>query len=158
MRLRKLTAVAAVTGLLCVLSSCSAIGGITDMLDDGKVTAVSLTAGDCIVSSDLGESFDKVPRVECTEPHDAEVVSVFKMPNGDFDEEAMDDAALVTCFADADSYLGGDYSAITSEGLEVIYFTPSSQSWAAGDHEVTCLVATVSQENELTSSVKGMGA
>ena len=165
MKIRNLLTGVAIICLLSALSGCSIIGGLFgDNRDpDGQVTgagnvdAFSLRVGDCLISSELEDSFSEVPAVPCNEPHDSEIIYVFDMPGEIYNEEEISDAADDACLAEVANYIGPDWESLTSEGLEVSYFSPGRESWSNGDREVDCIIYTISGENELTSSVKGMG-
>jgi len=115
--------------------------------------------GDCIISADLGEQFSELPAVPCTEPHDAEITYMFDMQDGDYDEDAINEAGFDQCEKAAIDYVGPNYETVGAEGLDWDYFSPTRDSWEKmGDREVDCLVFSLSGENDLTSSVKGLGA
>ena len=149
----------------CLLGTMAGCSGGNDASRDtdaqitsgGNVSAFSMYIGDCLISSDLDDQFSEVPAVPCTEPHDSEVIYIFDMPDGAYDEDAIGAAGDDQCSQEIVSYVGPNYDTVTSEGLDWTYFSPTSESWASGDREVDCLAYTLSYENELTSSVKGLG-
>ena len=154
--------------LLVTMGGCSAVSGLfgggdaqrdpdDQITSGGNINAFSLHVGDCLISSDLDSSFSDVPAVPCTEAHDSEVFYLFDMPDGTFDEDAIDDAAGQECPRALNSYVGPNYASVGSEGLDWSYFVPTEDSWANGDREVDCVAYAVSGTNELTSSVKGLG-
>jgi len=84
-----------------------------------------LSVGDCLnYPSDGGnELLTGVKRLECGEPHDAEVIGLFDMPEGDFPgEDEVTDYASANCPGEFDNFLG-----------------PTEESWALGDREIVCL-------------------
>ncbi|MCL2735995.1 MAG: septum formation family protein [Propionibacteriaceae bacterium] len=163
MKVRNLVAIAGVAFALSLMSGCSSstpeqrdTGG--QITGAGNVDAFSLHVGDCLISSALQDTFQDVPGVPCTEGHDSEVIYIFDMPDGTYDETAIDDAAQDACAQGIVDYVGPNYASLTSQGLDWSYFSPSQDSWnQRNDREVDCVAYTVSEENELTSSVKGMG-
>lgn len=164
MKIHKLLAGVAALCLLGVTSGCSLLGIGSDPRDpsgeataSGKVDAFSLRVGDCIISSDLGNSFSEVPLVPCTEAHDAEIIYIFDIEGSIYNKSTIEDAAWDQCEKAMTDYVGPNYDKIGSEGLDISYFSPTADSWKNGDREVDCIAYTVSEKNELTSSVKGAG-
>ena len=114
----------------------------------------SLKVGDCF-NGGSGETVVDVEVVPCTEAHDFEV---FATPSYTAGGDAFPGNEAMTAFADREcvtafqTYVGSDYAA--SE-LGVRYLTPTSESWAAGDRVVDCLLYLEGQK--LTSSMRGSG-
>jgi len=157
-----LTGIAAVC-LLGTMAGCSGGGDAARDTDaqitsGGNLSAFSMYIGDCLISANLDDQFSEVPAVPCTEPHDSEVIYIFDMPDGDYNEDAIEAAGDDQCAQEIVTYVGPNYDTVSSEGLDWSYFTPTSESWDQGDREVDCIAYTASSENELTSSVKGLGA
>jgi len=113
----------------CPERSSTAIYPTAETWKDGDREAVcileslfDLSVGDCINYPDAGELTD-IERIDCAEPHDGEVVDVFDMPDGDYPGEGgVAEYADANCPADAD-----------------FHFTPTEESWSAGDREVVCI-------------------
>jgi len=166
MTLRKLFAASALACTLALTSACSLFGGgeaergaDDEITTGGNISAFSMHIGDCIISADLGSQFSEVPAVPCTEPHDTEITYMFDMQDGDYDEDAIDEAGIDQCEKAAIDYVGPNYATVGAEGLHWDYFSPTKESWEnMDDREVDCLVYSLSGENDLTSSVKGLGA
>ena len=74
------------------------------------------------------------------------------MPDGEFDQVAIDEAGETECSAAIAEYVGPGWE---DTGLWYLQFSPSSGSWEQGDREIDCLAVTISEELELTASVKG---
>lgn len=84
-----------------------------------------LNEGDCInyPTGTAGEVLSGVKRLDCADPHDAEVIGLLDMPDGDFPgEDEATDYALANCPAEFDNFLG-----------------PTEESWSQGDREIVCL-------------------
>ena len=145
----KLFAGAAVLGVLAALSGCGLLGG-------DKTDVFSLKVGDCgDVASFGGSSVSEVKLVACTEPHNGEVIYLFDMPDGAFDEDAIWDAVKDQCIKAMDSYVGPNWDEV---GLEPGGLFPSEGSWNnMHDREIVCYAQTQSGQNELTDTVKGLG-
>ncbi len=163
MRIKNVVAVAA---LMCVagsLSACSLLDNgagrdaDSQITEAGQVDAFSLHIGDCLVSSDLETEFEEVPAVPCTEAHDTEVIYLFDMPDGAFDDDAISAAADDACATAMDDYVGPNWGDLVDGDLSYSYFTPTEDGWAQGDHEVDCVAQTYSGDLSLTSSLKGLG-
>lgn len=123
----------------------------------GNVDAFALHLGDCLISSQLEDTFNEVPGVPCSQAHDSEVVYIFDMPDGAFSDDDIKAAASDTCPDQVASYVGPNYATVTAGGLDWDYFSPSQDSWTQGDREVDCVVYTIDGQNDLTSSLKGLG-
>jgi len=81
-----------------------------------------LSVGDCINYPDAGE-LTNIERTDCAEPHDGEVVDVFDISDGDYPgDDGVSQYAGENCPAEAD-----------------FHFTPTEESWSAGDREVVCI-------------------
>jgi len=165
MAIRKIVAGIAALGALVLMSGCSLLGldGTStrdpnaDITASTNVNAFDLQVGDCMISSQLEGSFTSLPVVPCTEAHDSEITAVFDMPEGIYDPQLIADLADGRCEVAAIEYVGPLYAEISSQGLATSYFGPTEGGWDNGDREVDCYVYTISEEDELTSSVQGMG-
>jgi len=164
----KLKTVLAGLGVVCALGALAGCGGNSqpeqrDSSDQitqaGQVDAFSVHIGDCLISNSLDSTFTNVPGVPCSDPHDSEVIYIFSMPDGTFDQDAIDSAAEDECPTQMASYVGPNWDTALDGNITYTYFTPTSESWSqGGDREVDCLAATNSGTNDWTSSVKGVGA
>ena len=104
----------------------------------GTESVFDLRVGDCV--NDLEETTAEVTVevVPCSQPHDAEVISSFELPGGDYPGED-------SIFRVADRRCSRELDAVTgAQGAEVFYFYPTEQSWGTGDRQVNC-VALFSQ-------------
>ena len=82
-----------------------------------------LQVGDCIRYPGEEELFESVERVDCSELHDAKVVSSVEMTGTSFPgDDAVSDYGFQNCPGSTDQILG-----------------PTSESWQFGDREITCL-------------------
>jgi Domain of unknown function (DUF4190)/Septum formation len=101
----------------------------------GTESVFDLRVGDCV--NDLEETTAEVSVevVPCAQPHDAEVISSFELPEGDYPGED-------SIFQVADRRCSRELGAVAS--AEPFYFYPTEQSWGTGDRKVNC-VALFSQ-------------
>jgi hypothetical protein len=119
--------------------------------------ATELEVGDCFDGASEGETVVSVTPVECDKPHDKEVFAVFDYPSSPSDYPG-DDAILAEaeegCIPAFGSYVGKDFEAST---LEVLYLTPTTDTWRQGDKEITCTLLAPNPGEKLTGSMRGSG-
>ena len=154
-----LVALAAVVSY--TLSGCSAPGGASVESGRDKATAENTASGsierfafklgDCKMSSGQGlvSDADVVP---CDEPHDEEVFFEYKMPDGEFSEEAIDAASQEQCTGDAFTEFVG--LAFNDSVLEVYPLTPTEQTWNEyNDRVIQCIISDPA--GQVSTSLKG---
>jgi len=95
--------------------------------------------------------------VPCDEAHDSEIIYVFQITDTTYSEAGIDAQADEKCGQAMIDYVGPYYTDVLPE-LNYSWFSPTSQSFAQGDREVDCLAYVVYEDEELTQSVKGLGA
>lgn len=118
-----------------------------------------VTAGDCINLLDPVEDGETtfvstLEKVDCHTAHDAEVFAVFDLEMVDWPGSDLVYLEGDTgCFDRFEGYVGIDY-------MESYYFyevfTPTADSWAAGDRTVACVI--VDPGGILDGPVRGSGA
>lgn len=131
MSLRLITPLA----LTLLLAGCSAPNA--DGAED--VGVFDLAVGDCLIDDTEGEVAETV-KIGCDKPHLSEVYHLFDLPGGAFPERAvMDKAVEAGCLSAFEPYVGLDY-----DSSEFVFTTlePTPESWADGDQEVVCMLAT----------------
>ncbi len=137
----------AVAGMLFV----SACGSQVLKLDIG--TCFDDPVSESAVSENLVAS-DDVPIVDCDKPHDNEVFANQDLTGDSFPGvERTSNRAAQLCLAAFDAYIGAPYE--TSK-YEILWFTPSEETWDAGDREVICF-AFDQNLDKITGSVNGIG-
>lgn len=112
--------------------------------------------GDCITDSVSGQSISSFEVVDCDEPHTAELIHKFDLPDGEFPDQAEAEAAVEEeCLGDVfEDYVGTPY-----EESEIFLFpvTPTQETWEqADDREVLCF-AGLAGGAELSESIEGSG-
>jgi hypothetical protein len=103
----------------------------------GSVSAFSIREGDCFSDiADLGSEVTELPAVPCEEPHGAEVIHVFDMPDGDFPgDPAVQTAVQEGC---GPAFEEQPYAADLAYDMNVFY--PTQQSWEElDDREIVCV-------------------
>jgi hypothetical protein len=115
--------------------------------DGEETSAFDLEVGDCFsVESD---QLTSVTVVECAASHEYEAFALFDHPAGP-DEAYPGDAAIVEyadveCQPHFEAYVGHDYQ---TSIWYITSLTPSDQTWADGDREVTCLLNQQDDDEE----------
>ena len=99
----------------------------------GTESVFDLRVGDCV--NDLEETTEvSVEVVPCSQPHDAEVISSFELPGGEYPGED-------SIFRVADRRCSRELAAVAgAQGGQPFYFYPTEQSWGTGDRQVNCVV------------------
>lgn len=116
----------------------------------------SITVGDCINDPEDTEAVEvqSVEAVPCTDPHDNEAYYAEDLPDGDFPgEDEVQAAAEEICLREFEAFVGLSYE---ESRLGAFPFTPTQESWEAGDdREVLCMVYDAAGE-PLVGSVEGI--
>lgn len=111
---------------------------------EGTLLFEDLRIGDCLMdplNGSQGEA-DEVDAVPCSQSHDLEVMATVRLREASTypgEQEAFFEAADL-CLLMFDGYVGRDYE---SSALDVTIYSPTEQSWKAGDREAVCLVGRV---------------
>ncbi|MGW0992631.1 DUF4190 domain-containing protein [Streptomyces sp. NPDC002523] len=127
--------------------------GIEDGARGGA--SVSLVKGECFDAPGgrlSGETYD-VDEVPCTGEHDGEVFASFRLGAGGYPgDESVADTSDRRCYGLQDAY-AMDGWAVPAD-VDVYYLTPTEDSWAAGDREVTCVFGNTTEGQNLTGSLR----
>jgi hypothetical protein len=116
----------------------------------------SLKVGDCFTGGTSDENVSNVSIVDCSQPHDGEIYSVFDYPNA---PSAFPGDGTVTqtgdsqCAQDFATYVGIDWSESSIYSFSELQ--PSSDSWGQGDRTIDCVILSKTQGQQLTGSAKG---
>lgn len=124
--------------------------GATEPAEPEDVGVFDLAIGDCLIDDTEGEVAETT-KVDCTTPHLSEVYHLFDLPGGAMPEgEAMTAAVQAGCLAAFEPYVGLDY-----DSSEYVFTTlePTPESWADGDREVVCMLAT-QDDSKITGSLR----
>lgn len=145
----------AIGGIFLALWVAGFVGGFIGEFTDGAETPAPTTAatptdgsvigwdeiavGDCLVLP-TEDVFSEIRRVPCSLPHGGEVFAVVDHPGTAYptdDEVAsfVDD----TCRPTFATWTGSTFD--DQELLDVNYFSPTDESWDAGNHSVQCYLA-----------------
>jgi hypothetical protein len=127
--------------------------GIKDGARDGA--SISLVKGECFDAPGgrlSGETYD-VDRVPCSGEHDGEVFASFRLGAGRYPgDDSVAGTADERCYGLQDAY-AMDGWAVPAD-VDVYYLTPTEDSWAAGDREVTCVFGNTTEGRNLTGSLR----
>jgi hypothetical protein len=119
--------------------------------------ATQLEVGDCFDGAVEGETVVSVTPVDCDQPHDKEVFAVFDYPDAPDaypGDEAVRAEAEEGCIPAFRSYVGKEFETST---LNVLYLTPTADTWRQGDKEITCTLLAPNEGEKLTGSMRGTG-
>ncbi|MER6087231.1 DUF4190 domain-containing protein [Streptomyces bluensis] len=118
-------------------------------------TTFSVEKGECFDAPNgslEGYAYD-VDTVPCDGEHDAEVFANFEIPGADYPgDDELTETADEKCYDLADAYAMDSWA--LPEYVDVYYFTPTRQSWSAGDREVTCMFGSTDENTGLTGSLR----
>jgi hypothetical protein len=135
------------------LAALAGVGLISSIAACGGQVATA-EVGECIVTDELGtEGITEIPTVDCSEPHDAQVVGKFDLEDGDFPgDDAIGTAAEEGCIPEFESFVG---VAATESSLEISFIHPTEETWnQADDREVLCFAVSA---EDATESWEGSG-
>ncbi|GAA2586257.1 hypothetical protein GCM10010435_75590 [Winogradskya consettensis] len=94
----------------------------------------SLAPGDCIRELTESTRVDELPKVPCTQPHTAEVYTVFTFPRGDYPGDAEIEAETEKRCMRSFTPFAKD----GNENMDINYTYPSRSSWVI-NRTVTCI-------------------
>ena len=119
----------------------------------GGDSVTNLGVGDCFTESAISDNtaVTNVPTVDCTQPHEYEVIGTHTHEGGDWPgAAAVEIAAYEACAAEFESYVGSLYA---TSSILLVPMNPTEEGWAGGDRESLCLAQTETR----SSSVEGSG-
>lgn len=97
---------------------------------------LSLQVGECFDDPASFEEVVDVPRVDCAEPHDNEVVGLHQLGGSEYPgNDAVAGLADNACVSIFENYTGMSY---LESSYEFGWLVPTDESWASGDREVIC--------------------
>jgi hypothetical protein len=98
--------------------------------------------GQCVDAETAdGEEVSSLPVVDCSQPHQGEIYALPQLPDGDFPgDAAVTQAAEEECLGQAfTDYVGLSYQ---ESEFQVAPYLPNAESWAGGDREIVCVIAS----------------
>lgn len=140
-----LAIVAAIVAIIMTSASRDSSGEITDA---GDVSAFKLETGDCVSDLELSRAITSLPAVPCDEPHQAEVVGVFDLPDGEYPSGAELTSQADAGCADRLSLYAP--TAMNDSSLQISYLYPLEKQWPT-DREVVCFA--VATTGTMTGSI-----
>ncbi|MGW2514292.1 septum formation family protein [Streptomyces scopuliridis] len=143
---RSLRGISAVAALLAI----GAVGcsGVSDAVDSAKDGAKTVARQRSVFSLDIGDCYNPSARAEgtayaveivpCDEAHEGQVVGEFAI---DKSKEYPGDDGVATiadnrCPVEAQKYATDTWA--LPKGVALFHYTPTKESWATGDREVSC--------------------
>jgi hypothetical protein len=141
------------------LAGCSLLGGGTPSTatttDPSTGSDVfSIKVGDCLNDASVNGEVSTVPIVDCSTPHDSEAYFSDSLAEGDFPgDDAVKQGAETICGPAFADFVGAPYQ--QDAGYDYSYYTPTLDSWNAGDREVMC-VAFDPTGAQVTGTLKGI--
>ena len=117
-------------------------------------SVLDLTEGQCIQLPEGESQVAAVETIDCEEPHDAEVFSVFELEEGDFPgPDEVRAQAQEGCLEEFEGYVG---AAFEESSLEFSALTPNEDGWGRGDREIVCYLRDPA--GQLEGSMQDSGA
>ena len=111
--------------------------------DSGSESVFDLRVGDCMKDLEETDAQLTVDVMPCAEPHDAEAVSQFHLPDGDWPGmPAMTREATRRCLDEVGSAATG---APRVEEIEAFYLHPTEESWQRQDDRTVLCIALYPQ-------------
>ncbi|GAA3823927.1 DUF4190 domain-containing protein [Streptomyces chiangmaiensis] len=99
-----------------------------------------------------GEAYD-IDKVACSGKHQAEVFANFTLPDGSYPgDAALGEKADTKCYTLHAAYAMDSWA--IPDDVDVYYFTPTRESWAYGDREVTCMFGNTDEKASLTGTLR----
>lgn len=140
----------AIAGIvLSVLWAVAAVVITVVALNDDTRTATDLEVGDCLAEIPDSDRVVNVTLISCDEPHAGEVFAVLTLPDGPFPGQDAVDAHHRKCGPELQRY---SPQSVTDESVRLYVLNPTAETWADGDHAVTC-IATLDPPR--TGSLRG---
>ncbi|QIP85518.1 hypothetical protein GLX30_17410 [Streptomyces sp. Tu 2975] len=155
---RSLRGISAVVALLAV----GAVG-CSEVVDGAKDGAKKVARQRSVFSLDPGDCYNPngkategeavaIEVVPCAEPHQGEVVGEFTLDDAKTfpGNDAIWAIADERCPVEAQKFSPDTWA--LPKGVEIFYYTPTSESWATGDRAVSC--SYTQEAGKLTGSLK----
>ncbi|MFF0592788.1 DUF4190 domain-containing protein [Streptomyces antibioticus] len=118
-------------------------------------SSFSLDRGDCfdVPGPGFDEDVYDVDEVPCAGEHEGEVFAVVPVTGRDFPgDDRVTALAEDKCWTLRSAYAMDTWA--LGEDVDVYYLVPTADSWDWGDHEVTCVFASVDESGTLTGSLR----
>ncbi len=138
--------IAARTTLVVAVAMSAACGAST-------TEVFSLEVGDCFEDPPSTQAqVAEVTIVDCDDPHDQQVYSVFEIDEAGFPgQEQIDQRARQGCVDRFEDYVGVSYA---DSELFATWLYPTEVSWDAGDREVVCVLFL--EDDQLVGAQRGV--
>lgn len=114
----------------------------------------NLKVGQCVngIVDSSGGTLSRLPVIACAQPHEGEVVSIFKLTGGSTypGDDEVEQQSQDKCFDALDRY---SPSTKDDQSISIFYLQPTKQTWAAGDRTVICMA--LFEKEKRVGSIKG---
>ncbi|MGN6326873.1 septum formation family protein [Pseudolysinimonas sp.] len=144
-RLDRRAALGAVVLAAAALAGCTATAAPaptptpTRATSGAHASSRDIAVGDCLDDAAAGSTTATAAIVPCSEPHDSEAFAEVTLSGDSYPGlDAVQAESQTACQGDAFANFVGIAAADSS--LQVSYYYPTEDSWAAGDRTVTCTV------------------
>jgi len=139
------------------LAGCSLSGGSRSTAPTGNATpgadVFSIKIGDCLNDASTSGEISTVPLTGCSQPHDSEIYFSGNLDDGIFPgDQAVKKGAEAVCGPAFTNFVGAPYK--EGKGFDYTYYTPTADSWRAGDRAIMCVVFDPSGA-KVTGTLKG---
>ena len=128
------------------LAALAGVGLVSSIAACGGQVATA-EVGECVVTADIPDDVTDIPTVDCSEPHDGQVVGKFELDDGDYPgDDAVQTAAQEGCLTEFESFVGIAYE---ESSLEPSWVYPTEQTWnEVDDREVICFAISAEDATE----------
>jgi hypothetical protein len=117
-------------------------------------TVLELDVGTCFDDPESFEEVEDVPIVDCSVPHDNEVIANQDLTGSDYPgQDQVENRASQICYDNFADYVGIAYE---DSIYDIGWLFPTEESWEIGDREVICFAYDIGLE-KISGSINGIG-
>jgi Septum formation len=161
---KNILVVAVVSAAALTLTGCTFVHSLTGGAPQSNTPApqasadvFSLSTGECVERTATATSLKTIPSVDCSTPHDGEVMRVVSLSGDKYPGAAVvRSQAIEDCENGFAQFAGITYA--KSKRLSFWWLSPSPKSWAGGDTQIVCFIEQLSKSGAAqknTGSLKG---
>ncbi|MEU1185446.1 DUF4190 domain-containing protein [Streptomyces sp. NPDC005820] len=123
--------------------------------EGARGNSYSLAKGDCfdVPGAGFDQNVYDVDKVSCNDLHEAEVFGSIPLSGDDYPgDDHVTDKAEDECWTLQDAYVMDRWR--LTDDVDVYYLTPTEESWAWGDREITCVFADTDASGSLSGTLR----